>query len=654
MKTLIVALNSKYIHSCLAAWYLKASCGPGCGDVFVREYTINENMEHVLSSIYSEKPDIVAFSCYIWNIPHVNRLAAGLKKVSPGTIIVLGGPEVSYDAADILANYDYIDYVIAGEGERSFPEFISCIKRAGIFSTAGVTGHSGTGGQVPCPNIHSSEVGIVGQGTCPPVPQGLETIDGLAWRSDKGVIAASPAVIEDLDSIPSPYTHEMLSAMNDRIVYFEASRGCPFSCSYCLSSVSEGTRHFSPERIFRDLDRLAFSGVRQVKFVDRTFNAARARAKAIIRHILKLSISGSRCSFHFEVGADLFDEEMLNLLEDSPGGLIQIEAGIQSTNIETLSAINRKTDLKKAFENLDRIVKNGKVHVHADLIAGLPYEDYRSFRNSFNDVYKVKPHHLQVGFLKFLKGTCMRKRALEEGFVFNDYPPYEILNAKHISFDELIVLKGIAFTVDKYYNSGRFAFSLDYVISRHFSTPFDFYEEFSAFLKKEGFMESNRGAKELYMFLYRFASGLMDKDELTDFCELLRLDFLASDNSGSPPDFLAKKYEQGFHDRCYSFLKDTGRIAGIIPEAGNTPAKQLLKKVHFEKFCFGSIPIAGDKAFMRMPGEDAAAGQSPEGYALAHADVSDSSRTNDTLTLLFCYFSRDKVTGRYPFFRVSI
>ena len=408
------------------------------------------------------------------------------------------------------------------------------------------------------------------------------------------------------------------------------------------------------ERILHDLDRLASSGVRKVKFVDRTFNAARSRAKAIIRHILKLNESGSRCSFHFEAGADLFDEEMLSLLENSPSGLIQIEAGIQSTNIKTLSAINRKTDLEKALENLDRIVKSGKVHVHADLIAGLPHEDYHSFRDSFNDVYKEKPHHLQVGFLKFLKGTVMRERALEEGFVFNDYPPYEILGGRHIGFDGLIVLKGIAFVVDKYYNSGRFAFSLDYIISRHFSKPFDFYEEFSAFLKKEGFMESNRGARELYVFLYRFASGLMDKDELTDFCELLRLDFLASDRSGAPPDFLAGKLEPGFHDRCYNFLKDTGRIASIIPEAECIPVKQLLKKVHFERFCFGSIPIAGDKAFMCMPGEDAAAGQSPEGYALAHADGSDSSRASDPLTLLFCYFSRDKVTGRYPFFRVSI
>jgi radical SAM superfamily enzyme YgiQ (UPF0313 family) len=644
MKTLIVALNSKYIHSSLAVWYLKAACGPGIGDVFAREYTINENMEHVLSSIYMEKPHIVAFSCYIWNISHVHRLAAGLKKVLPGTIIVLGGPEVSYDAADILADFDYIDYVIAGEGERSFPEFLSCMQRAGIFFPAGVSGQAARENRFQT-NEH----------TCKRNIPGLDSIDGLAWRSDEGIIAGSPAVIEDLDSIPSPYTHEMLSAMGDRIVYFEASRGCPFSCSYCLSSVSEGTRHFSLERVCRELDRLAFSGVKQVKFVDRTFNAARSTAKAIIRHILKLNESGSRCSFHFEVGADLFDEEMLNMLENSPKGLMQIEAGIQSTNIKTLVSINRKTDLKKALENLDRIVKSGNVHVHADLIAGLPYEDYRSFGNSFNDVYKVKPHHLQVGFLKFLKGTCMRERALDEGFVFNDYTPYEILGGRHIGFDRLIVLKGIALVVDKYYNSGRFAVSLDYVISRHFSTPFDFYEKFSDFLREEGFMESNWAARELYMFLYRFASGFMNRDELADFCELLRLDFLASDRSGSPPGFLAKKREPGFHDRCYGFLKDADRIAGIIPGAGNIPVKQLMKKVHFEKFRFDTITIDGENAFMHIPREDSAAVvKAPERYALVHTAGSDSSRASDTLTLLFCYFSRDEVTGRYPFFRVNI
>ncbi|MGI6669148.1 MAG: B12-binding domain-containing radical SAM protein [Acetivibrionales bacterium] len=642
MKTLIVALNSKYIHSSLAAWYLKASCGPGCGDVFVREYTINENMERILSSIYSEKPDIVAFSCYIWNISHVHRLASSLKKVSPGTIIVLGGPEVSYDAEDILAGCDYVDYVMAGEGERSFPGFLSCMERAGIFSTGGVSGRAG------CENLLQEN----DQACSRDVP-GLKSIDGLAWRSDEGIVVSAPAVIEDLDSIPSPYTNEMLSALDDRIVYFESSRGCPFSCSYCLSSVSGGVRYFSLERVFRDLDRLVFSGVKQVKFVDRTFNASRSRAKDIIRHILKLSESGSRCNFHFEVGADLFDEEMLNMLENSPKGLIQIEAGIQSTNNETLVSINRKTDLKKALENLERIVKSGNVHVHADLIAGLPYEDYCSFRNSFNGVYKVKPHHLQVGFLKFLKGTDMRKRAYEDGFVFNDCPPYEVLGGKHIGFDELIVLKDIAFVVDKYYNSGRFAFSLDYVISRHFSTAFDFYEKFSSFLKEEGFMDSNWAARELYMFLYRFGSGLMNKDELTGFCELLRLDFLASDRSGSPPGFLAKKYEPGFRDRCYSFLKDTGRIDGIIPGAENIPVK-LLKKVHFEQFRFGSIPIAVDNAFVHFPCKDTVAIQANKECTAAHVAASDSPRANEPVTLLFCYFSRDKVTGRYPFFRVNI
>lgn len=703
MKTLIISLNSKYIHSSLAAWYLKAACGPGCGEVAVSEHTINENTDSVLSAIYSERPDFAAFSCYIWNISHVYKLASSLKKLLPGTVIILGGPEVSYDAADILGSNEFIDLIIAGEGDIAFPEVIRLLNneynRTILYADYNGNDQSAENKG----NATASEAFIVK----------AAGIDGLVFRKDGAVVARDPAVIEDLDSLPTPYTDEMLASLKNRIAYFEASRGCPFSCSYCLSSVTAGTRYFSLDRVFSDLGRLVGAGIRQIKFVDRTFNANPSRAKSIIRYILELNEKLSRgcgpvCNFHFEVGADLFDVETIELLAGAPKGLFQLEAGVQSTNVQTLAAICRRTDIGRLSANLQKIRANSNVHIHADLIAGLPYENYVSFGRSFNDVYRLKPHHLQLGFLKFLKGTRLRDRASEHDYLYRDYPPYEILSGRHMSGEELMRLKGICELVERYYNSGRFTYTLNYMISGFFASPFEFFERLHEYHKDKGYLDVSLSARDLYLVLYEFFQTISRPDDnscLDDtlcqnddsnhidlfFRELLRLDFLASDNSGTLPDFLkdrcmpgsnnmknasgneASRYSADFRERCVSFLGNTQRINYMIPETVGMKPKEILKKVHFEQFLLwrdiSQIILCGDSS----PERDVSSNgdSSPEKDVSSKGDVSferDASSEGDSspkgnssvaaasryTTLIFNYFYRDKVTRRYQFFAIDI
>lgn len=627
MRTVIISLNSKYIHSSLAPWYLKASCGQygqDCGEVLVSEHTINEKMESVLSGIYLLKPDIAAFSCYIWNITQVLGLASNIKKLLPSTIIVLGGPEASYDAEETLKENPSVDFIIAGEGEAAFPRLVSMIQK-------------------------SRECRDTGEMLC---KNQMPSIGGLVYRTADGVIGNAPVVIKDLDSIPSPYTDEMISSLRHKIVYFEASRGCPFSCSYCLSSANEGVRYFSLPRVYDDLDRLVRSGAGQIKFVDRTFNVSPGRSKEIIRHIIALNKSiagGDRavCNFHFEVGADLFDDESIELLNSAPKGLFQLEAGVQSTNRQALSAVCRKTDLERLFSNIRDIEKKGNVHIHTDLIAGLPYEDYSSFGESFSHVYSLRPHQLQLGFLKLLKGTELRARAKELGYIFDDQPPYEVLSGSSMSYDELVRLKGMAELVERYYNSGRFYFSLEFLIERHFKSSFEFYESFCRYHADNGLLDTPVTLRNQYKIVNDFYMSLMSdpgpvvtahapsmsaaRDELF-FRELLRLDFLSYDSSGALPDFMDRRGAPGLRDRYFDFLRDASQVSRIIPEAAGMKPKQAVKKVHFEPMYI----------------------ELSEGPADREISFKMFRPVDKPVIFLFDYFSRDPVTGRYRFQSIEI
>ncbi|MCX7749698.1 MAG: B12-binding domain-containing radical SAM protein [Clostridia bacterium] len=581
MKTLLVALNSKYIHSSLAVWYLKASCGPLCGDVKVMEFTINDQPDAVLASIYREHPDNVAFSCYIWNFGMVTKIAQNLKKVCPEIKIILGGPEVSFDPGKIMEQYFFIDYIVTGEGEIVLNELLSGISE----------------GQAVEPYI-----------------------DGLWWRNEASVVSGKKAkLIEELDSIPSPYTDEMIHALGNRIVYFESSRGCPFSCAYCISSTFEGVRYFSMERVKKDLKKLVKSGVRQVKFVDRTFNCNKIRAKEIFKTIIE---NYKDINFHFEAAADLFDEEMLEILRAAEPGLIQFEIGIQSTNLKTLEAVTRKTSLEKVFNYIRRIREMGNIHIHLDLIAGLPYEDFESFGKSFDEVYTLSPHQLQLGFLKMLKGSRVRNESDLFGYQYRLDPPYEVLCSQFLSYEEMLQLKGIEELVDRYYNSGKFIETFQYVMELFYQRPFDFFLAFSKVWEQ---INQAVAGRDLYTLLLEFVRNRFPKEEADFIGELLKFDYLCSDNTNNLPRGLNRIEIPGFREKCFAFLKEEENIKRYLNGYLGLPSKQIIKTVHFEVFHFDVTGRA-----------------------------SASSSKEKGIVVLFDYKKKDKVTGRYPYYKVEM
>jgi radical SAM superfamily enzyme YgiQ (UPF0313 family) len=569
MKTLIVALNSKYIHTSLAPWYLKAFCSNGeeqltC-DIEVAEYTINDSLENILGSIYLKKPQIICFSCYIWNISCVLKLVRDIKKVSPQCTIILGGPEVSFDTGKLMKEHSSIDFIISGEGEKTFRDLLIFLQKT---------------------NQKESQIVQADQ------ISSLDNIKGLTYRKqgekeEQGeIIITEPcSLIKDLDVIPSPYTDEYLANLGNRIVYFESSRGCPFSCSYCLSSITPGVRYFSMDRVKKELYKLINWRVKQVKFVDRTFNSNKKRAKEIFSYIIDTAIKlESETNFHFEMAGDLFDEEMLDILSKAPSGLIQFEIGVQTTNQDSLKAIDRITDFEKIKTNVNKLRRAGNIHLHLDLIAGLPYENYTSFKKSFDDVYRLKPHQLQLGFLKMLKGSKMREQAELHSFEFRDYPPYEVLSNKYIKYEELLMLKGVEELEERYYNSGRFAFSLEYITEEIYTSPFNFYYQFSKFNEERNYLNRLIGAKELYSILHEFIRNSMKEEHFSILEDLLRLDFLKCDSSGRLPQVLRRHVSPSFRNRCFEFLQDETNIKKYLPEFAGQAAKEIFKRVHFQMF----------------------------------------------------------------------
>lgn len=582
MKTIIIAVNSKYIHSSLAAWYLKASCDKECGEVVVMEFTINDNLESVLSRIYAQGCNVAAFSCYIWNIGFVLKLAENLKKVLPGVKIILGGPEVSFGSEDILRSNWFVDYIIAGEGEDTFGLLLHSFIDEGINTSA---------------------------------------IEGLTGRNDGEIHGtASFPLVRELDTISSPYTKEMLQAIGNRIVYFESSRGCPFSCSYCISSTFGGVRYFSMDRVKSDLLILLSAGVRLVKFVDRTFNCNRQRAKEIFSFIIENAMG---TSFHFEAAADLFDEEMFDILSGAPKGLIQLEIGIQSTNEASLEAVKRKTDIKKVFYSIKRLKESGNMHIHVDLIAGLPLEDYKSFMNSFNEAYGLYPHQLQLGFLKLLKGSGLRHEYQKYGYKFRQYPPYEILANDYLSFGDIIKLKKVEELLERYYNSTRFQRTLKFLIEGFFPSPAAFFEELSWYYEDEGYYERAVSSRELYTILLNFVPRLKVKVDIVLFNELLKFDFLVSDNTNNLPKGLERLYSNDFKARCFEFLKSQENIESFLPEFSGVPPKKIYNEVHFEVFRFNVAVDAG------------------------------TMEEEDTV-ILFNYSQKDSITGHYRFDKIQL
>lgn len=540
MRVLLTSLNSKFIHSNLALRYLKVSCKSLPVTIVMDEFTINDHIESILGSIYKHSPDIVAFSCYIWNIRETLMIVESLKKVLPNCIIILGGPEVSFDSVRLMERNPDIDIIVMGEGEITFPLLIERII----------------------------------------MDKPLDNLDGITFRhNDRIVENRDRELIKDLDIIPFPY-EDGFEGLENRIIYYETTRGCPFQCQYCLSSTSQGVRYFSLDRVKRDIKNFIDAGVPQVKLVDRTFNCNPKRAREIFKMIMDM---GGNTNFHFEMCGDLLDEETLDVLKDAPPGLFQFEIGVQSTREKTLDIIKRKTDFEKLAKWVSKLQEFRNIHLHLDLIAGLPEEDYLSFQRSFNDVYQLKPDRLQLGFLKLLKGSGIRNNASRWDYKFISYPPYEVLENKDISFGEILKLKGVEELVEKYYNTHRFENSLNYLANIFNKDYYKLYDRFAEYWDEKGYNKISHSQIRLYEILLEFGLGLEGVDHVL-FKDLIKLDYVSQQKPARYPKGIEVELSQEEKKAIRNFFNDSENISKYLPHLAKYTPSQISRMAHIELF----------------------------------------------------------------------
>lgn len=537
MNVLFCSLNASYVHASLAPWCLMAGVKQYCAAPVrcdVLEATVNQPEHEVLAELCEKSPDVAAFSCYIWNIEAVRRLAAGLREMLPDTIIVLGGPEVSFDCAEVLQSLPAADFLIAGEGERPMALLLEHLAAGRHF----------------------------------------DEVPGLYYRKD-GKVTGSPAAAPAGEP-PSPYSPLYFKRLGGRMAYLETSRGCPFSCSFCLSGIHQGARFYGLERAKREILLLAGSGARVIKLVDRTFNCNPGRAYELWSFILSEygnSIPyGTR--FHFEVGADLFDERTLRLLQSAPPALFQLEAGLQSFHPETLAAVQRKTDLTKLCENLRALMAPGNLHVHIDLIAGLPYEGMESFARSFNLAYALGPHMLQLGFLKLLRGSRLREQAAGYGIRFSPQPPYEFYETKWLSREDISLLHRAEDALERLYNSGRFPRTLRYILATTGLEPFALFCEVGDALAEKLRPGASLDDYTAAVFAYFCSLQGIDRGVLRDE---MACDRLSCDNTGRLPPCLRvfdprlKELARRFGPHCFAMLYSGGERVAVADYTRKDP-----------------------------------------------------------------------------------
>ncbi len=533
MKFLLTAINAKYIHSNPGVYSLKTFaehqggiCPAGQSlppvHVEIAEYTINNQMEQILEDVYMRKPDIIGISCYIWNVQYALDLARDIHKVLPDTDIWMGGPEVSFDAPDLLEKEPEILGVMKGEGEETFAALLRAYAELGCTVRQAVLSGTGNGRAANLTRFWNA----------------LLRIDNLTWRMDSGEIKDQPLrPVMDMSRIPFLYSN--LEGFEHRIVYYESSRGCPFSCSYCLSSIDKSVRFRDLELVKKELDFFIEKKVPQVKFVDRTFNCKKSHAMAIWNYIAEHD--NGITNFHFEVAADLIDQEELNLIRQMRPGLIQLEIGVQSTNPKTIAEIRRKMNLDEVRHVVAEINASHNVHQHLDLIAGLPYEDYESFRRSFNDVYAMEPEQLQLGFLKVLKGSYMYEMAAEYDLVYRTLPPYEVLSTRWLPYHDVLRLKGVENMVEIYYNSRQYTRTLELLI-REFSDAFTMFERLAEYFHAHHHAGLNHSRLAKYEILHGFIQEILaasecGNDKMAAYEDALMCDVYLRENSKSRPAF---------------------------------------------------------------------------------------------------------------------
>lgn len=515
MKVLLATLNAKYIHTSLAIRYLKAYCESDF-DIELAEYTIKDPALNIVSDLFGRNPDVIGFSCYIWNIEETISIVRMLRKVMPSVKIVLGGPEVSYDTHEWMQRVPEIDFIVMGEGEET---------------------------------LHHLLTELRGE-------QKYHFVYGLAYRKKDEIIVGPPRPKLDLNDIPSPHRFEEdRGSLSKRVVYFETSRGCPFSCQFCLSSIEVGVRYFDLERTKEDLLYLIHAGAKLIKFVDRTFNIKRDYALEIFRFLIE---HHQGCVFQFEITADIMRPEVLEYLaEHAPPGIFRFEIGVQSTNDLTNELIKRKQNFAKLSRTVTAIKQSGKIDQHLDLIAGLPEEDYASFAKTFNDVFALRPEELQLGFLKMLRGTGLRNDAERYGYIYMDHAPYEMLANHVLSFSEVVRIKRVEDVLEKYWNAHRMDHTIEYLITHVFASPFEFFQRFGDYWETQGWQRIGHQLEDLFVRLQAFLRSLSIAD-LSVVEGLMKLDY-----------FLNHKYKP--RKVWWEFSLDKSELNACLKEAASHP-----------------------------------------------------------------------------------
>ena len=554
----LAAVNAKYIHSNLAVYSMKSYCREYEKYVEIGEYTINQQKDEILKSIYKKQPKVLCFSCYIWNISFVKELICDLKKILPQTVIWAGGPEVSYDAEKFLQELPEVTGVMCGEGEETFLELVQHY-------------------------VHEKE------------EDALADIKGIVFQKNGEIVRNPFREIMDMDKLVFPYKN--ISLFEHKIIYYESSRGCPFSCSYCLSSIDKKLRFRSLSLVKEELQFFLDAKVPQVKFVDRTFNCKKEHALEIWNYIHEHD--NGITNFHFEIAADLLTEEEIQLIHTMRPGLIQLEIGVQSTNPQTIEEIRRKTSFEKISEKVRKVQEGKNVHQHLDLIAGLPYEGYESFKKSFCDVYALAPEQLQLGFLKLLKGSYMSEKAKDYECVCKGKEPYEVLGTKWLSYGEICRLKGIEDMVEVYYNSGQFRHTMK-AMEGYFSDAFSMYEALADFYEKKGYFGISHSRIRRYEILMEFLEE-REVENLSYFKELMILDLYARENLKTRPIWAADR--KAYKEKIQEFYIKEAEAPEFLQDYAGYQPKQLEKMTHLEIFSYnvpegkeerGSYPVLFD------------------------------------------------------------
>jgi anaerobic magnesium-protoporphyrin IX monomethyl ester cyclase len=544
MKIVLSTLNAKYIHTSLSIRYLKAYAKPEY-DVELTEYTIKDPAMNIVTDLHTKKPDILGFSCYIWNIEETIKIIKMMKKINPELIIILGGPEVTYDTREWIESIPEVDFIIIGEGEQSFKHLLD--------------------------ELHGK--------------QNFANINGIAYREHDTIQIKPQRNKLDLKELPSPFRFEEdLPNLSKRVTYIETSRGCPFSCQFCLSSIEVGVRYFDREKIKDDIRFLMEHGAKTIKFVDRTFNISRSYAMEMFQFLIDEHKPGT--VFQFEITADIMRPEVIQFLNDhAPKGLFRFEIGVQSTNDTTNELVMRKQNFNKLTRTVTMVKEGKKIDQHLDLIAGLPEEDYHSFKKTFNDVFELRPEELQLGFLKMLRGTGLRLRAADHGYVYMDHSPYEILRNNILTFEDMIKIKQVEDVLEKYWNDHRMDETIEYLVSKVFPSPFDFFQEFGTFWDEKGWTRIGHQLEDLYKHLYDFLENVKSED-LKIVSGFMKYDYLRNQKYKPRKPWWSDTLSKQERSQIYQLILENPLILGE-----DFAGKQLSEKDLYKHTVLETLPF---------------------------------------------------------------